>query len=89
MSSNVEPINDGTLKADRNRLGYMSINKAINVQRDPNSWYTPPDVIESAREVLDDIEFDPYSSELANKLVRANRIFTESNHSSNVKINHI
>lgn len=42
-----------------------------------NEWYTPQKYIESARKVMGVISLDPASSELANKLVKAERYFDE------------
>ena len=39
-------------------------------------WYTPDDVIEAVRFVLGTIELDPASSEIANEVVQAQKIFT-------------
>jgi len=41
-----------------------------------NEWYTPPEFIEAAREVLDGILLDPATSKKANETVRAEHIFT-------------
>lgn len=57
---------------DKLNLGYIG-------KRDSNSWYTPEKYILMAKEVLGDIDLDPFSSELANKLVQAERIYTEEN----------
>lgn len=42
-----------------------------------NEWYTPPQFIESARNVMGQIDLDPASSEIANKTVQASVIFTK------------
>lgn len=42
-----------------------------------NEWYTPAPFIEAARKVLENIDLDPASSELANKTVQATRYFTK------------
>lgn len=41
-----------------------------------NEWYTPINIIESARKVLNEIDLDPASSEIANINVKAKNIFT-------------
>lgn len=41
-------------------------------------WYTPEDIIAAAREVLGTIDLDPASCVEANRVVRAERIFSES-----------
>jgi hypothetical protein len=40
-------------------------------------WYTPADIIEKAREAMGSIDCDPASSEIANKVVKAEIYFTE------------
>lgn len=42
-----------------------------------NEWYTPSDIIESARKVLQNIDLDPASSELANRTVMADKFYTK------------
>ena len=39
-------------------------------------WYTPQPIIDAAREVLGRIDLDPASSEIANRVVRAEQYFT-------------
>jgi len=43
-----------------------------------NEWYTPPHIVEAAREVLGGrIDFDPFSSEAANAVVKASLFLTK------------
>lgn len=39
-------------------------------------WYTPPDIIERARRVMQGIDLDPYTSEAAQRTVQAQHYFT-------------
>ncbi len=41
-----------------------------------NEWYTPPKIIEAARNIMGSIDCDPASSERANKAVKAKIFFT-------------
>jgi len=41
-----------------------------------NEWYTPSIYVEAARDVLGRFDLDPASSDVANRTVRADRIFT-------------
>ena len=49
------------------------MNKAQLINQDSGQceWYTPPEIIEAARKVLGRIDLDPFSSEQANKTVKA------------------
>mgnify|MGYP002132418700 CR=1 FL=1 len=42
-----------------------------------NEWYTPPEYIELARQVLGGIDLDPASSHVANRAVQAAQFFSE------------
>lgn len=42
-----------------------------------NEWYTPPWIIESARQVMGSIDLDPASCEEANKIVQAKQFYTD------------
>lgn len=43
-----------------------------------NEWYTPPEIVECARRALGAIDFDPASSEVANRTVKAAEYLTEN-----------
>lgn len=64
-------------KAKVNRLGY--IGSVPGTERDSNSWFTPIEFIEKARQVLGTIDLDPFSSEHANLTVNASRFYSEKN----------
>lgn len=41
-----------------------------------NEWYTPPELIESVRAVMGDIDCDPASSKIANNTIQAKQFYT-------------
>lgn len=45
-------------------------------RKNNNDWYTPSNVIESARKVLGKIDLDPASSDKANEVVKASKYYT-------------
>lgn len=63
-------------KADKKKLGYVGKKPG---ERDSNSWYTPAKYLDSARNVLGGFDLDPFTSDLANKTVKAKHIFTVDN----------
>lgn len=70
----VEPDTQDT--ADVRKLGYVGAQPGA--KRDSDSWFTPPEYIDAAREALGGrITLDPFSSHHANEVVRADRYFTE------------
>lgn len=55
--------------------------KKVTVHVSNNSgkyeWHTPPKFIEAARKVMGSIDLDPASSEIGNKIIRAETIYTK------------
>lgn len=41
-----------------------------------DAWFTPPEIVQVIKKILDGIDLDPFSSEEANQTVKARRIFT-------------
>jgi phage N-6-adenine-methyltransferase len=63
-------------KAETNKLGYVG--RTPGTERDSNSWFTPEKYLTSARKALGGkITLDPFSSLEANKVVKAQKFFTE------------
>lgn len=50
---------------------------SFHVSTGENDWYTPEDYIEAAKSVLGEIDLDPATSEVAQKIVGANRYYTK------------
>ena len=75
-------------KAVAKNLGYVGapVTK-LKAGRDSDSWYTPSEYIESARQVLGTIDLDPFSSALANDVVKATRYHSEDDSSLEVEWN--
>ena len=58
--------------------GALKINANVHVSNNSgeNEWYTPQYIIDSAKIVMGEIDLDPASSELANKIVQAKNYYT-------------
>lgn len=48
----------------------------INATSGETDYWTPPEIIEAARDVMHGIELDPATSKAANRIIKAERIFT-------------
>lgn len=65
------------MKADANSLAYIGSKPGTSraLKRESDSWYTPERYTEMVRDVMGDIDLDPYSSAFANQRVRAKKFF--------------
>jgi phage N-6-adenine-methyltransferase len=63
--------------ADPKRLGYVG--STARSARDSDAWFTPQKYVDAARAALGgDISLDPFSSDAANVVVKAQRYLTEA-----------
>lgn len=75
------------------QTGEISINQAYQTIKQPhvamnsgnNEWYTPTEIIETARRVMGSIDLDPASSEIANQTVKAETYYTAETNGLNKK----
>jgi phage N-6-adenine-methyltransferase len=65
------------MKADINKLAYIGSKPGGNKKnnRDSDSWFTPSLYTDMAREVMGNIDLDPFSSQTANTHIKAKRYF--------------
>ncbi len=65
-------------KANKNKLAYIGAKPGVSTKpkRDSDSWFTPPEYLDSVRTVMGTIDLDPFTSERANEIVSATNIFT-------------
>lgn len=65
-------------KANKNKLAYIGAKPGAKTKakRDSDSWFTPPQYLDSVRAVMEEIDLDPFTSEKANEIVSAQNIFT-------------
>lgn len=58
-------------------LGYVGKQPGLSVNT-KDSWFTPAIYVEAARNTMGSIDFDPFSSEVANKNIKAETYYTAS-----------
>lgn len=63
-------------KASAKRLGYVGSDVRGTIDSRNDDWYTPVEWTRFARQVLVKIDLDPFSSDKANKIVKAKQFFT-------------
>lgn len=68
-------------KANKNKLAYIGSKPGVTAKakRDSDSWFTPPEYLDSVRTVMGSIDLDPFTSKRANEIVGAKNIFTTDN----------
>ncbi len=65
------------MKANVNNLAYIGSKPGVSApERDSDAWFTPKKYTEMVREVLGEIDLDPFSSEVGNNYVQATRYIT-------------
>ena len=77
FASNPTEIADSTKKANRERLAYIGSmpGTSKSSSRDADNWFTPIIYTNMAREVMGDIDLDPFSSATANESIKSKRYF--------------
>lgn len=81
-TKDVELFNNEKLRGEDDKYRPSSYEKKhvhVSANSGNNEWYTPPEIINKAHEVMGEIDLDPASSDLANKTVRANKYYTAEN----------
>lgn len=64
--------------ADKKRMAY-SISLSNKKERDSDSWFTPPHLIENIKKICEKIDLDPFSSDIANEIIGAEFYFSKQN----------
>ena len=86
LAQDIASLPDTQIKKIKN--GILSLSRAISnnhVSDNSFDWYTPIECIESARTVMDSIDLDPASSDVAQKKINAKNYFTREINGLNKK----
>jgi ParB family chromosome partitioning protein len=65
-----------TIPEAQKKLGFKQA-VAATVSSEMNEWYTPKKYVDAARQVFGEIDLDPASCVIANKVIKAKRYFTQ------------
>jgi phage N-6-adenine-methyltransferase len=69
-----QDLADGRISLDE---AYKKVTVHVSNNSGKYEWYTPHKFIEAARKVMDSIDLDPASSEIANNIVHATKYYTK------------
>lgn len=64
-------VPESELESEKKPTAHVSHNSG------ENEWYTPPEIIKAVRGVMGEIDLDPASSDIANKIIQAKAYFTK------------
>jgi hypothetical protein len=77
FKSNAKDYNNSYSSTDTNDWDGHVTNSPVTLNTDNPEWYTPPEYIEAAREVMGRIDLDPASCAAANQTVQADIYWTK------------
>lgn len=65
------------MKVDKSKLAYIGSTPGVkDLKRESDAWFTPSLYVELAKEVMGEIDLDPFSSGAANQRIKAKRYFS-------------
>jgi len=72
-------------KEELTSTGILNLANNIHISDDSYEWFTPIEIIESARIVMGSINLDPASCEEANKIINADNFYTKETDGLNIQ----